>query len=123
MKQYELSDRRNRGVLLGRTVQTAREAAGLSQAELARCIERNAAYISRLEQGKFGRPQPEVLLSLAANLPLSLSDLWAAADYPFPDSLPGLDGYLHAVHPEWPVEAIERLVDYYEFLNEKYSLH
>ena len=123
MRQHESSDRRNCGVLLGLTVQKAREAAELSQAELARRIKRNAAYVSRLEQGEFGRPQPEALLALAANLPLRLSDLWAAADYPFPDSLPGLHGYLNAVHPEWPDEAIDRLVDYYEFIKAKYSSH
>jgi transcriptional regulator with XRE-family HTH domain len=123
MRQEKSFDRHKCGLTIGRMVREAREAAGLSQAELARRLERNEAYVSRLEQGKFGRPQPEVIVALAENLPIKLSDLCAVTNYPFPSELPSLHAYLRVMHPDWPDNAVDNLADYYEFIRQRYSLN
>ena len=123
MREQQLSDRHNRGSLLGRLIREARESAGLSQGDLARRLGLSASYMSRLERGEFARPRPQVLTAIAKQLDIQLSDLYAVIGYVIPTELPGFSAYLHTIHPDWPDSAIEQLTDYYEFIKQKHSLH
>jgi transcriptional regulator with XRE-family HTH domain len=52
--------------------------------------------VSRLESGLIGSPKPEQLQRLAEALDIDVEDLYAAAGYFAPSTLPGLRPYLRA---------------------------
>ena len=122
MKQEESIDHHNRGLLLGHLVRKKREAAGLSQGELARRLGRSASYVSRLERGAFAKPQPQLLMALAAQLDIDLTDLYALTGCLLPTGLPSFPAYLRVKHPDWPDAVISGIVDHYEFVKYKHSL-
>lgn len=122
MKQQESLDPRKNGLLLGRLVREKREAAGISQAELARQLGMTESYVSRLERGEFRRPQPQVLMAIAERFGIDINDLYAVTGCLLSTKLPSFSAYLHAVHPDWPVSVTDELVDYYEFVKQRHKL-
>ena len=119
MEAETSSNRRSPGFLLGCLVKEKREAAGISQGELARQLRLTASYVSRLERGKFRQPKPSVLMALADRINIDINDLYAVTGCLLSTELPSFAAYLHAKHPNWPEGAIEELTDYYEFIKQK----
>ena len=99
-----------------------REAIGLSQAGLAAEAEVSAPYLSRLERGEYTNPSPVLLMRIAQRLDIPLADLYAITGCLLPSELPGYEAYLHAMHPDWPADSVQELVDFYTFLKQRNSL-
>lgn len=59
----------------GQRLRNARSASGMSQRELARKIDADSSYISRLESGDRANPTMSTLRSLADALDVSVSAL------------------------------------------------
>lgn len=76
---------------LGKAIRRHREAAGLSQAALAKAIGVPASTVFRLEKGEFGMPDPDKLSRLADALEIEAEELYALAPYP---ALPDMAPYL-----------------------------
>ena len=79
---------------LAKTIRRHREAAGLSQAALAREIGVPPSTVFRLELGEIAAPDPDKLQRLAAALSIDPEELFAR--YPAPDRLPEVVPYLRA---------------------------
>jgi len=63
------------GKLFGKRLKKAREAAGLSQEDLARRTATSVGAISKYERGKLGNPQSDRLLAMANVLGVSVDAL------------------------------------------------
>jgi transcriptional regulator with XRE-family HTH domain len=113
---------RSSGIELGAAVRAAREAKGLSTRKLAEIIGTTHSYIHKLEAGWFHSISPENIQALAAALDLDPQDLFTLAGYRVPDGLPSMGTYLRSRYgEELPEEAIERMLDYFEFEHAKYA--
>lgn len=81
---------------LGEYIKTHREAAGISQRQLAQRIGIHHSYLARLESGANDSPAAEVLQRIADVLEISSTDLFAFIGVKPPDGLPELAPYLRA---------------------------
>jgi len=79
---------------LGAFLRERRMALGISTRELASIAEMDDSTIVRFEQGAYGAPRPDKLARIAAALGLSLSDVYALAEYAVPADLPSPALYL-----------------------------
>lgn len=93
------------GVLLAER----RKALGLSRAEVARRVGITDSSLLRFEDGTISRPRPDVLKTLAETLDLDLADLYAAAGYVQPTSLPSFAPYLRSKYAGLPASATREL--------------
>ena len=73
--------KRGSSALLGRNVRARRNAAGLTQAELAHRLGGADATVSRLERGKFS-PSQAMVEGLAKALSCKVSDLYSVTTEP-----------------------------------------
>lgn len=73
-----------------------RERAGLTVRQLADAAGLVASTVSRLESGLIASPKPDQLQRLAQALQIDVEELYAAAGYFAPSSLPALRPYLRA---------------------------
>ena len=106
---------------LGRTIQDARHAKGITAYELAhRTGVVHRATIQRIESGEIRRPRPETLQRLAQVLDLELDDVLSLAGYAQIEDLPGFEPYLRSKHGDLPEEAISQLVGHFNLIAEKY---
>ena len=80
--------------ILGTYLRDQRVALGLSTRELATQAEVDDSTIVRFEQGAYGAPRPDKLARIAEALGLSLSNVYALAEYAVPDDLPSPALYL-----------------------------
>jgi transcriptional regulator with XRE-family HTH domain len=111
----------NPATALGRTIQAARHAKGLTAYETAhRTGVIHRATVQRIESGEITRPRPETLQRLAQVLDLKLDDLLSLAGYAQLSDLPGFEPYLRAKHGDLPDEAIEQLVGHFNLIAEKH---
>lgn len=122
-QKNKASDRREPGVAaLGDFLRARREAARLSQTQMAAQIGVSRPYLGRLENGEYEHPAPEILSRMAKLLNVHLEDLYALAGVILPTDLPDFGPYLRAKHPDWPNLVITELDDFCGFLKHKYSL-
>ncbi len=84
----------NQNVLMGKRITDARRRRGWSKAELGRRAGVAPSYVTRIEQGKFGRPSVDQVKALADALGVALTDLTEPA--PSPVS-PGIEAELAAM--------------------------
>jgi transcriptional regulator with XRE-family HTH domain len=63
------------GKTLGENVRRLREARGLSQADLARLVGKDQAYMSRFESGRYDHPHRDLLIAIADALHVSLAEV------------------------------------------------
>ena len=97
----------------GGFITTAREAKGLSKAQVGRAADVSAATITRIEQGKFAAPRPDKLVRIARALDVPLADMFAAADYAAPADLPTFSHYMHAKYGDvLPDDVLARIEKY-----------
>jgi transcriptional regulator with XRE-family HTH domain len=108
--------------MLGELLQSRREAAGLTQAEMAAELGVSRPYLSRLEHGTYDHPSPRVIMHIARRLEIRAEDLLAMTGCLIPTDLPSFAPYLRAKHPDWPQSAITELDDFYQFVKQKHSL-
>lgn len=77
-------------------------------------------WLSRLERGDYGSPDPRHLRELARVLELETIDLFAMAGYSGSEGLPNFAPYLRAKY-DLPAEAVETLNDLFEYISDKYA--
>lgn len=106
----------------GRLIREQREAAGLSLTELEAHSGVTRQQIARLERGDSDQPSPRVVTQLAEALGVSALDLYAAAGCIPAGDLPDLRAWLYAKHPDCPDAVATAMVEFYEFLKNKYHL-
>jgi transcriptional regulator with XRE-family HTH domain len=105
---------------LGRRIAQERKRRGLSQAELARLVDRSVAWISQVERGVRKVDRMSVLEKVAETLDVPLSELAAEAPVVAAtnEELPGASGLrlvlagvhsLHALTRTGPAQTIDRL--------------
>jgi transcriptional regulator with XRE-family HTH domain len=100
---------------LGRFVRERREAAGLSQRQLALAASVSVSNISRLESGFHPTPSLELLRRVAEVLGIDMAELLSYRGIPMPEGSAGLKIYLRRQYglPEEGVaevqEAVERI--------------
>ncbi len=83
----------------------------------------NSATIVRLERGSILAPQPETLKALAAALDLSVSDLFAVADWVPAKELPTFRPYLRAMYKLLPEAAVVEMEQFFDRLAKKHGSH
>jgi len=108
--------------LLGKKITKAREAKNLSIYALAKLSDIHRSTITDLEGGSIRNPSPEILVKLAAQLDLTLADLYSLAGYAVPDELPDFDGYMAAKFRGLPNDAIEEISGHLNYLAAKHGL-
>lgn len=106
---------------LGQYITAAREAKSWSLRELARRIGVHYSYITRIEQGHYSKPSPEILKRLANALEVPDEDLFALAGHELPENLPSFPAYLRSKY-EMSTEAAKQLTDYFTFVQERYQI-
>ena len=90
---------------LGSLVRSAREQADMPITELADLSGIPKGTLSKLENGQVTSPRPATLSALAGALHLPMADLYAAAGYERPSTLPSLPVYLRSRYHYLPPEA------------------
>jgi transcriptional regulator with XRE-family HTH domain len=108
--------------LLGKKITKAREAKSLSIYALAKLAGIHRSTITDLEDGAIRNPSPEILAKLAAQLDLTLADLYSLAGYAVPAELPSFDGYMAAKFRGLPNDAIEEISGHLKYLQAKHGL-
>jgi len=83
----------------------------------------NSATIVRLERGSILTPQPETLKAMAAALDLSVSDLFAVADWVPAQELPTFRPYLRAKYKQLPESAVAEMEQFFEHLTMRHGAH
>jgi transcriptional regulator with XRE-family HTH domain len=97
---------------LGAFLRARREELGWSSRRLAAECEMNDATIVRIENGQFAAPKPDKLSRITEALGLSLSDVFALADYAAPSDLPHFMPYLRTKYRDLPSTAVEEIERY-----------
>jgi transcriptional regulator with XRE-family HTH domain len=124
MGQGNQSGRRDEQVhSLADLLRLRREAAGLSQAQLATELGVSRPYLTRLEHGTYSHPSLKILIRMVNRLSIPIEDLYALTGILLPTDLPNFGSYLRTKHPEWPEQVVTELVDFYNFVRDKYSLN
>lgn len=107
---------------LASVLRSRREAAGLSQAQMAAKLGVSRPHLSRLEHGTASHPSLKVLLQISNHLHVPVEDLSAMTHTLAPLDLPSFGPYLRAKHPDWPETVFTELADFYDFVKGKHSL-
>jgi transcriptional regulator with XRE-family HTH domain len=76
----------------------------------------------RLERGEILTPQPDTLKALATALDLSVTDLFALAEWLPERELPNFRPYLRAKYKELPEEAVAEMEAFFERLAKKHGM-
>jgi transcriptional regulator with XRE-family HTH domain len=103
---------------LGDRVRRRRLSAGKSVRGLAAQAGVDATWLSRLERGLIGSPEPRTLYRLAQALGVEVINLYEQAGYG--DGLPGFTPYLRAKY-DLPEADIVQLRAHFELINERYQ--
>lgn len=99
----------------------ARAAARLSFTDVEKSTGISRAMLHNLEQGRVATPNPTMLPQLAAVLSIPLADLYAAAGYEMPKTLPTFTPYLRSMYRDLPPEARDELSQAFERITNKYG--
>lgn len=94
---------------VGEILSVARKALGISANELARRSGINVSNVSRMENGLIIQPSPDTLQRLGDALGLDWADLFAAAGYEQPKTLPTIKPYLRSKYPNLPESALTEI--------------
>jgi transcriptional regulator with XRE-family HTH domain len=105
---------------LGEKVRVLRNKRGLSVRGLARLAGVDATWVSRLENGRYGRPDPRLVRLLAEALEIETSELFMAAGFEDAQTLPQLGPYLRAKY-DLPDDAITQLEAHFQLFNERFD--
>jgi transcriptional regulator with XRE-family HTH domain len=100
-----------------------RDKLGYSVRTLAARAGVNLATIVRLERGDILTPQPDTLKALAVALELSITDLFAVADWLPGRELPNFRPYLRAKYKDLPDSAVTEMEAFFERLAKKHGVH
>src|SRR5262245_57979866 len=103
---------------LGAKVQTLRSKRGMSIRELARRAQVDSTWASRVELGRYLRPDPVRLRRVAEVLGIEASELFMAVGYEDGKSLPKFAPYLREKY-ELSDDAIAQLEAHFRLLNER----
>lgn len=123
MRQEEPFDRHNgQASPLGRLFREAREAAGLSQRQVAEAIGVSRETITKLEDGTCQSLSPGPLMRFAKRFQVNPADLCVITGWMLPTDLPDFAAYLQARHPDWPEQYIDEVIAFYDFVKHKHSL-
>jgi transcriptional regulator with XRE-family HTH domain len=106
---------------LGKFLKERRAALDLSTHQLAALSRIDQATIVRLEQGAFAEPRPDTLRGVAEALGVSVTDVFALADYAVPNELPTFTPYLRTKYRDLPAEAVEQLDRSFQRLAKRYG--
>ena len=99
-----------------------RQALGLSAREVARRANVDVGTVTRLELGQIRSPRQDNLKAIAEVLDLSLSDVFAAADWVSHEQLPTFAPYLRTKYRDLPESALAELTKDFERLARKHGL-
>jgi transcriptional regulator with XRE-family HTH domain len=113
---------RDQALDLARILRERRDELGYSVRTLAARAGVNLATIVRLERGEILTPQPDTLKALAAALELSVTDLFALAEWLPEGELPNFRPYLRAKYKELPDEAVAEMEAFFERLAKKHGM-
>lgn len=106
---------------LGEYLKQARERKGWSNREVSRQIGVHYSYITRIEQGHYSKPSPEILKRLANALEVPEEDLFALAGHELPENLPTFPAYLRSKYDMSP-EVAKQLTDYFTYVKDRYHI-
>lgn len=106
---------------LGAFLRQARHSKGLSTRQLSRQTGVDQSLVVRIEGGQLKNPRANTLAAMATALELSVSDVYALADYLPPTELPSFMPYLRAKYGELPAEAVEQLERSFTRLARRYG--
>ena len=113
---------RQQALELARILRERRSERGYSVRVLAARAGVNLATIVRLERGEILTPQPDTLKGLAAALDLSLTDLFAIAEWLPGGELPNFRPYLRAKYKQLPDAAVSEMEAFFERLAKKHGV-
>ena len=108
---------------LAEVLRGKREALQLTMRQVEATSGVNTATIVRLERGDILTPQPDTLKALAAALDLSVSDLFAIADWVGADELPTFTPYMRAKYQDLPESAVAEMEQFFDRLARKHGVH
>ncbi|MBA3617990.1 MAG: helix-turn-helix transcriptional regulator [Acidothermales bacterium] len=106
---------------LAKILRAKRAALHLSMRQVEAVSGVNSATIVRLERGSILTPQPETLKALASALDLSVSDLFAVADWVPAQELPTFRPYLRAKYKQLPESAVAEMEQFFERLTKRHG--
>ena len=106
---------------LAKILRDKRAALHLSMRQIEAVSGVNSATIVRLERGSILTPQPETLKAMAAALDLSVSDLFAVADWVPAQELPTFRPYLRAKYKDLPESAVAEMEQFFERLAKRHG--
>lgn len=106
---------------LGKYLQKARAAKGLSGRALSELTGVDDSSIIRIEHGKVAAPSPEKLMKIAEALDLSTADVFERAGYATPSDLPAMAPYLRTKY-DLPPEALEQIERYAKRIAKKHGI-
>jgi transcriptional regulator with XRE-family HTH domain len=113
---------RPQALALAQLLRERRAELGYSIRQVAGRADINLATIVRLERGEILTPQPDTLKALAAALELSVTDLFALAEWLPEGELPNFRPYLRAKYKELPEEAVAEIEAFFERLAKKHGM-
>jgi transcriptional regulator with XRE-family HTH domain len=106
---------------LAQLLARARQTAGLSYGQIEKATSIAKTNLYKLEQGLVQTPNPTMLPALARVLNIPLADLYAAAGYEQPKTLPTFTPYLRSKYKGLPDEARAELAEAFERITNKYG--
>jgi len=105
--------------VLSRLLRERRQELGLRPIDVAYRAGVDLAGLTRAEAGQ-KVPVPDTLAALVPVLDLPLADLYEAAGYPLPQTLPSLRPYLRTAY-RVPEEAVREIEDYLQRIAAEYG--
>jgi transcriptional regulator with XRE-family HTH domain len=105
---------------LGTILRRERHHAGLTLHALEQASGLPSSTISRLETGQIAAPKADHLHRLARALEIDVENLYAAAGYLIPTSLPELKPYLRAKYG-LPDQAVGQIDEYFQALRNRWT--
>lgn len=124
MNYNDLASRHDRPASsLATFLKAKRQNAGLTLTALAERTGIARTQLSRIERGISANPSPRLLVRIAekGGLGVSATDLLCMLASSFGvRELPDFPAYLYATHPDWPDAALQSIIDFYQFLSNKY---
>lgn len=106
---------------VGKLIREDREQAGLSLNQYAAVVSVSRTYLSRLEQGVYEHPSPDVLVRIAKGRGLKLADLYLASGYAATTDVPSVLSCVRSHHGDWPDAAFDEFTAFYNRLLLKYG--
>jgi len=107
---------------LGRILRERREALGYSLRNLAERSGVPNNTILHFEQGKIASPAPDKVGRVAAELGMSLADVYSVAGWAIPDDLPTFKPYLRTKYANLPTEDVDAIERYATRLAKKHGI-